>query len=1532
MPLAGGAADKFGNRYEGKWTVLSLCGVLRGTSETIRLEPPGPEGEGVEFYLEKGSKREYHQVKRQRSRTGGWTIAALQAAGVMEKCALKLREPDASFHFVSTQQSAELAELSQCARDAKDVSEYESLFLTSEDKRVWFSDIVGLWCDERGPLAGAVRVKPAAFSSGEAHEKSRIHHGKRLLVFEYLKRVYIHTYGEADLTCHIEESLGTLIRGNRSSARCVLAGFCLEKVHHALDADALWERLRKGGFGKQPLAGDACLGQAISDHNARCFGDWKWAGDEPFERPELNDITGAVAEGSAGAILLESAPGAGKTGILQQVVTHCQETDVPCLYLSVAAAVAASGPDALGEWMGLPASPVKSLVGFAGERHSVFIVDQLDAVSALSGQHPEFLDCVSQMVERALGTRTVTVLVACRSYDLANDHRLKRVLGDESKRKHVLLSAIPRETVSDFLVRIGIDVNLMTQEQWDYYSVPLHLQLLHIATDAEAGGHRLPCRPRDLLGVYWQHMLKGTDRRVAPRESRVGQVVDTILERQAVLQSLWVPSASVYDDHYSTVEGMLSEGILHKNLHQIAFCHQEIADYALGRRFVAKGNGLSLFLHDATEQHLSYRRMVTQVLREERRSAPTGYTRNLQDLLLDDGVRYHLKRTAIDFVANAPDPMASEWRALQAAMAADDNALARDIRVAIWGSPAWLVFLKETGHLQEYLGSGDEYMRQLTVRSLRQHAHSFPDMVVELLEPYLERSEEWNSLLWRNLRFPQASGAGRCVFDLFLRLVDLGLGDDSGGEEFWQSLWQLSKGHPDWAAQAIGHYLSKVGQRLPDSLTDAWRFLEEDSKSERILMRTAAGAPKEFLDHVLPFFLTVIRRSSLPIQDEGLSSSSVWSWRMYRSEPLSCEDAIMMGLEKALSILAADKPQLFPKFRQQLEDTHSEAANFLLVRAYTKGAESFANEALDYLCDKPARLGCGWTSASGGDFEFWAARELISAIGPRCDGRKLPKLRRVLLSFDTAFARTAAGRKQREYAQFVLVSALPPGRLDGPTRARLEELRRRFDREQPEPPRGMAVSWGMIGSPIGSESAAKMNDEQWLAAIARYQRGHDECAPEDRLKGGAHALARTLEEETKKDPKKFCALALQIPPASNPTYFESVLLALKESDVNKEDAFAVVRYCHDLPGRPCGRYIGHPIGKFADDEIPEDILGILAWYADNDPDPQDELWRESPERETVYYGGKMVDAAINSVRGTIAGTIRELIWNRPDRFRFFGPQIERLATDHIVAVRAEAATILLAALGHDRDRAVSLFVSLCKTDEDRLLNTYYVEEFIMYALSSHYQSLRPILARMIRSSFAEVREAGARLNAIAHFGNPEAVGPLEHCLSAEDASLRMGCARVAAANITDAGCRDFCLRVLPALFRDLEPDVRNAAATFLQNLEGEFSQEFAPLLEAFLDSPAFPDNADVLVRALEQSTSRLPDLTFQVCKRLIDLAGGGESDDQSSRDSATLAQLLFRIYRQTDSEPIQTQCLELMDNMLRAGIWGVTEQLSELDR
>ena len=163
MPLPGPASAKYGDRYEGKWTVYCLAQVIAEAAHEIRLEDPGPEGEGCEFWLKKAEGiTEYHQVKRQHATPAAWTIGNLKSEGVLQTAYEKTNNEASRFVFVSTLGSSELAELVDAARRAQSLSEFLDAFVTAGLKKSAWRKLREAW----GPLVSeelnrSLRVRAA---------------------------------------------------------------------------------------------------------------------------------------------------------------------------------------------------------------------------------------------------------------------------------------------------------------------------------------------------------------------------------------------------------------------------------------------------------------------------------------------------------------------------------------------------------------------------------------------------------------------------------------------------------------------------------------------------------------------------------------------------------------------------------------------------------------------------------------------------------------------------------------------------------------------------------------------------------------------------------------------------------------------------------------------------------------------------------------------------------------------------------------------------------------------------------------------------------------------------------------------------------------------------------------------------------------------------------------------------------------------------------------------------------------------------
>jgi hypothetical protein len=213
LSIRGGAANKIGNRYERRWTVLTLLNVLTCDAEYLQVEVPGEAGYGFEFVLSVTGGSEWHQVKR-----GGrpWTIASMR--DVLAPWWPKIQEGGRCI-FVSTAGAEELNELVERAVTADSWRTFDEHFLDARTQRDRFARLCKAWGTTDGPAA-----------------------------YEALKRVGVCTIGEPQLAKLLEARLASLVTGKPSVVAAVLGQLIDDSMHRRLTAAEVWGRLAEEGF------------------------------------------------------------------------------------------------------------------------------------------------------------------------------------------------------------------------------------------------------------------------------------------------------------------------------------------------------------------------------------------------------------------------------------------------------------------------------------------------------------------------------------------------------------------------------------------------------------------------------------------------------------------------------------------------------------------------------------------------------------------------------------------------------------------------------------------------------------------------------------------------------------------------------------------------------------------------------------------------------------------------------------------------------------------------------------------------------------------------------------------------------------------------------------------------------------------------------------------------------------------------------------------------------------------------------------
>lgn len=1497
MPLPGGSTDKFGNRFEGRWTTACMVEVLNETASSIRLEPL--DTKGVEFWLRRKDKLEFHQVKRQTSSSGSWTLSKLSNENVLQNFYEILRVNEKSIcMFISTQDVYILTEMVDRARRAFSIEEFNQEFLNTDNYSQAFDNICQIWND---------------CPKKEA--------------FQILQRIYFRNTDEDTLkNIIVINSIKPLIEGNPATIADVLAQFALEETNKELNAIDIWRHLEERGFRRCRWNKDALILSAVENCTDRSLPKHTEAtiSGKVIPRDEAHIILDKfkTLEGKQ-SILVSGDAGVGKSGVLLQVVEALRKQGKPILAFRVDRLNPTLLPDDVGKQLGLPASPAIVLKAISDGRECLLIIDQLDAISETSGRNPEFFDCIREIIEQALNYPEMQILLACRKFDLDNDYRLRSLIGEQGFADSVQIRHLSHETIKQFINKnLNIDIHKLNKRQLDLLAIPLHLSLLaEISLDSEIDVINFKTT-KDLFDKFWERKQRLLDK----RSSRWVEVVFFLSNYMSERQTLIAP-ASIMDKFGILPEAMASEHILIKEGDRYAFFHQEFFDYTFARNFCAQNRELVPFMKKDV-QHLFRRTQVMQILSREREENFVHYIADLESMLNDHEIRFHLKQIVFALLADLGDPNIDEWRVVAQFLDNSADSRSKEVKYILYKSTPWINLLKSEGQLSKWLASAREENINLAIILLSKVQKDQPQAVVDLIKPYIDLSETWNRRLCQIFKTSKID-ACESFFELVLHAMDKGILDeidelDPLAGHFWYAQKDLIKDHPEWACEFLSHYLNRKymicligGQPNPfdrekGCITDHVRD-EEIADSIKECAKTSSEA---FIHELLPFILRLIGFNAY--RDDKIVNSPlfdrIWRNRYYYDRfGIYIDVCILSSIEVAMASLAKTKPANFRIIAEELEDLDFDTIHYILIRGYAANGEQFVDDAVNYLIKYPVCLETGYV-----EDEFKAATELLEAITPYCSNEQLDKI-------ESNIVGNYPNIEDHEKAQFKLYNGIDSSRRSESVINRLKELEKKFGQSLEEPPRTFSV--GRVISPISDEDADKMSDEDWLGAILVYNsENHSFRLDGTNPVGGALELSRVMEKQVNLNPSRFAALVQKFPDDSNVYYFNAILRGITNTDLNIKLVLDVCRRCHNLQDKPCGRWICDLIRKNAENDLPDEALDIVAWYATEDPDPEYERWRPEGPEKTVYYGGDIINSGLNSVRGRAAYAIASLVFYDKSRIIYMKSIIEKIIEDPSIEVRSWVTMVLISILKYDDVYAIKLFQDLCNT-EDILLGTHHVENFLGYALQTHISLLESILKRMVDSKEIDVVKAGARRICIASFEIQEARPLMESCLVGTN-DQRLGAAEVFCTNIIIYP--DFCKDKLIRFFSDHNEQVRKMAAGCFRHLAGSDLGKFTDLIEAFIESPSFDTDIEDLIWSLNRTTAKLPDVTYSICRKFIDTTILANSRNYSVE--LDVSKLILRLYSQNKESLIGEKCLDLIDIMIEKDVYRIEKELLDYER
>jgi hypothetical protein len=1517
--MTGGIADKLGNIYEAKGAVHGLLEVLQGDALAVRYESIDPQEHGIDWFLRYVDTEKAIQAKTGPT-NGKWSIRALEREGVLKSAEEWLNGyPRRTFMFLSESPSPEIERL--CEK-AKRVTESNALLLTlSRPQRDDFEHLCEIW--NVSSETALDFVKRCEFEARVEHQLDELIQLRGQIVFANPTMSIFPI-----LRDYIEERMGLELAADKATMEIVHGGRLSFRPRHD---PALWDRLR---------AANRLFIESHPIFGART----------PIHREEADRITKALFDNvSPRLFLVTGSAGSGKSFILKEIISELERKAVPHLSLRVDKYLSALSLGELGRHiLGREENPLLTLVEYAGNNLCVLILDQVDAIGEASGRNSSMRELVLRLIDVARTFESVRVIAACRSYDLSSDPRLKSLANDEMVLN---VQASPLDWTRDVEPQLqvqGFDTHRIQPALRAILSSPLNLAIfLELGADSNLDSID---QLTDLSTLY--------DRLVLAKAKRLADVdlVETlavIARKMSEDQALDAPD-SVLEP--KMIDPLASEQLIVRSRSRISFFHETFFDYVYSRDFVGKAKSIVEFLK-ADEQILFRRTQVRQILNYYRQTEGRDgakYLSELRSVLNDGDVRYHIKDAVAGWLGSLPNPCERELDIVLGLDTADFG-MPFLVRKAVYAQPSWASILAQRNLLSRWLRSPVENRRNDAMALLTTLLKADQSAAVECIESYWREAPAArlpSVLRW--LLFANDIEPSESLIGFMCSIASIDTGESEGARSIDHLIpYAWYTGHPEAVGRILSAFFSAWFSAHPDD--HPYSQNGPGIVPDHVLQALRKGSLEICLHTLLPVFLETIERIGRA-NYRGMTDFTFFSI----NEGFNFgSDVLLQILRECLVETVKQAPEKAAGYLDTIGSCLHPSCIYLHLSAIAAGGKELANR-LASLLDIPGLMEAGPSGATWLPFAQ-AVQAVIAILSPEIRERIEAMILGYWPELDHAFSiarQLKAGEKgfftSQEVAysflhdsgrsQWAIIKTIGEENFSPSARIRFAMLDRKFPGAAiPEP---NTITGGFVPPPILPDRAKHMSDVQWIRAVENYP--GDGIPPIRRGRGlinmhsGAGGLSQVLREQTKADPERFARLFMQLPQDANPEYGDAILHGLVESKVDSAALLPLIgRLNRERNPGFCSGFCWLISARPALSAI-NDAFELLLWYMENGPISTSGEAETQRIQQDMLNADRLLDGMggimmLHGDRAAAARALASVIAHCAERRDAAVGQLRMCAVkEQARSIRCALSEPILYAFEVLSDKSVAFAILKALIERDDGFDPYplsnYHGIFLLHrALHFFPLECENIIERLVQSPDERIVQIGAYFSFYQAFISLSYQDTSIALLSAKS-QYRYIDAGLAAQFVAEDQFRELSTRKLIEYFNDPDERARKSALKCFRYLTGRPLGSHEELLDAYIHSAAFVHADHFFFEFVKSAPDSSRDVVITIGERMLDLARQGINGDFGF-EAGAINDMLNREYSETANAPSsRIRILNLIDDMLQAGIYGATQIVEQHER
>lgn len=1547
--IAGGRADKCGNAFERLWIVYLSLEVVEGSATSIKWEPLGPEGTGIECVVTRpNGTKEMHQCKINNGTDGKWTSADLAKVLAAAKVHLE-SDSNARFFFISRDPAPALGDLAdrarQCDNSGSDFYNYcRQTSKPHKDSYKYLCECWGLSPTEETDAANAIRLL------------NRMHFDRGYWGHSEVHRLY-----------RLAESISD---GDGETIATFLGAHLEKTLGNTHYSDQLRSILREAGYPPININSDPTLPRSIEQLQSifRSVLLPHLICSQILPRPEPEQlVTRLIANGGARLIFLTGDAGSGKSGVLLDAVNLLDGKGVPYLPIRLDTHYPEGTARAYyKERLNLPASPSICLQALAAGRRAVLIVDQLDAIRWTAANSEIGWVLCLEMIDEALRIPNISVVVVGRSVDFNDDVRIRHWKSEHEKEQkfdvaQLVVGSLPEEAIVEVVNKYSINYALLLPKEKELLTNAQSLQLWwRLAEDGKVGTFSSRA---DLLSSFWCHYREKASTAYGVTTSEVNGLLMDLVSYMDRLGRLDAPNVLI-NQHFHAANALRSLGIIEKGSSTSRFAHQSYLDYlTIEQVFIRAASGELkpidwLSIHDQSLFRRDQVRFLLQLLRGPNHEI---YLAFLKDIFFGDNIRFHIQHLALTTLSNVIRPTDGEYTLVKR-LCADADWHLHVLHQVVQGHDPWLDLFTNDGTIPRMLVSDDESVRLSALNLCKRSAVAAPEWFERVFLPHWNSANsQWTARIAQALSFEPEYDTP-IVFQWRLECLRTWAND----HDIYTSN-QLVKANETRAIQhmtAVVEGLISIVERTAS--TSGARRVELGSGQFENLRNACVAHERLAWDILLP-----VHKSAIEL-DEKLRTYPLSQTIHDSLYSISQLIAFSHGLLKSTGdvLLSSEGKSFLTEVSTLARASASAHLRRLSVHILASTPAHLADDAVSCFLGIDCPLSIEATSVLMTRTDNLAPQDpamyTLSKLSIACSAEALKAIENLVLEFHSTYERdsikwqleqilsgTWTGIYPNHYGlpQFALLLALPQARLSEKALRVLRTWQRKFG-DLGRYRSTNTANFRLLESVIPSGKAKFVADSTWLEIVSNDWSGrkHEwrETNHDTFIEASPYLFACSLEEAGKLNPGRYIRLGLRFSPDADECYYSSLLRVATVTEAPKnsvekwaaasvEDIEALIEHISEKDVVQIAQGICRVVRERSEEPWQGKTLDLLYGFALMHSDPAG-----CSSSDTIMTQGGISSlevTVLNSVRCCAVSAAAHLLWSHPEFLSWAISLAEEVIRDSHSAVRAASFEIAYAIGKHDIDISCSLMIRAYIKSNVCILGVHYSQSLLRF-LWKRETELAPIFEQAIASSDEKAVQTASYWITI---------GNVMENLYLDLASLAANGPTAARLGVVSAlvdlakhqdDLRAKCLDKLSGFLNDVDDRVLDTADRIFFQESILSTAEIHDFVINFVNSAAFQRDPSALLGQLREYEGSLMPYADAIEAAVSQLSGPtlrNTTQSMANRQGmagSDISTILLRLYQHSERDnntDLRSRCLDHWDSLLREGVGTGQDVLDRLD-